>query len=86
MSKRISNERWLQNQIEMRESIGKRLVIARQTAGETQTSLAAKLGVSYQLIQQWERGTRIPKDETIYRLCCVLNTDPEWIKYGRKGK
>ena len=80
----MSKEKWLQEQIAMRESIGSRLIIARHAAGETQTSLAEMLNVSYQMVQQWERGTRIPKDETIYRLCCVLNADPEWIKYGKK--
>jgi len=79
------NEQWLDKQKQIKDGIKIRLKKARLAARMTQGDIAKKLGVTYQMIQQYENGYRVPKDETIYELCVILNADPEWIRYGRKA-
>lgn len=48
---------------------------ARKEAGMTQAELADKLGIPYQSVSQWERNTRKPKPETIYRIAQAIGVD-----------
>lgn len=57
-------------------TIGQRIKTAREQAGMTQVELAAKLGIPYQSISQWERGTRNPKPESLKRIAAALGTQP----------
>lgn len=55
-------------------TVGERIRSARKAAGLTQAQLAKKLGVPYQSVGQWERGTRNPKYETLERIAAALET------------
>ncbi len=58
---------------DMKMTIGSRIKAARQAAGLTQADLAAKIGSNhYQIISQYERGTRTPKYETIGKIADAL--------------
>lgn len=52
---------------------GQRIKAARKKANMTQADLAAKLGIPYQSIGQWERDIRNPKHETVQRIANALN-------------
>ena len=51
---------------------GQLIKAARKRAGMTQAELADKLGIPYQSVSQWERGTRSPKIETLERIADAL--------------
>lgn len=55
---------------------GQRLKMARKKAGLTQAELAAKLGIPYQSISQWERDLRQPKAETLEKIAEALEISP----------
>ena len=55
---------------------GERIKAARKAAGMTQAELAAKLGISYVGVSQWENDLRNPKYETLQRIASALNTVP----------
>ena len=55
----------------------------RKKAGLTQKELAKKIGVATITIQQYERGLREPKLETVARIAEALNVSvSEFIPYG----
>lgn len=51
---------------------GQRIRLARKQAGMTQKELAAKLGISYVGVSQWERDVRNPKMETLQRIASAI--------------
>lgn len=51
---------------------GERIKAMRKRAGLTQAELAEKLEIPYQSIGQWERGIRIPKQETLIKIAKAL--------------
>ncbi len=51
--------------------IGRIIKEARKEKGLTQKELGEKLGVSYQMIAQYESGHRKPKIETLKRISAV---------------
>lgn len=53
-------------------TIGESIKAARKKAGLTQKALADRLGIPYQGISQYERGTRNPKPETLGRIASAL--------------
>ena len=53
-------------------STGMRIKLARVEAGLTQKELAEKLYIPYQSINQWERGKRNPKLETLRKIANAL--------------
>lgn len=61
-----------------------RLKIIRLEKGLTMVEVAEKLGVSYPVYSQWERGKRTPKEETIQRLAKALEVNPDYLA-GRTG-
>ena len=54
-------------------TVGEKIKSARQRASLKQKELAARLGVTYVNISQWESGRRKPKFETLQRIADVLN-------------
>lgn len=52
------------------------LKAARQDAGLSLRTLAARVGVSATAISQWERGLRSPNAFVIARLCSALQIQP----------
>lgn len=61
--------------------VGRRIRIARQRHHLTQRALAKKLGVSYQLVQQYEQGRRLTV-ERAHALADTLKVSPEWLLAG----
>lgn len=51
---------------------GARIKAARKAAGMTQAELAAKLGISFQSVAQWENDLRNPKYETLQKIANAL--------------
>lgn len=51
---------------------GARIKAARKAAGMTQAELAAKLGISFQSIGQWENDLRNPKIGTLNKIAKAL--------------
>ena len=58
-------------------AIGENVKRLRSEKGMTQKELAAALGVSYQMVQTWERGARNPKMETIQKIAAALGVS--WL-------
>jgi len=52
---------------------------ARVAAKMTQKDVAEKLGVAQASICHWERGTRMPKVATFFRLCALYGVGPSDI-------
>ena len=72
-------------------SFGKRLRVARQSAGQTQAELGAAADVSNTYIAHLEKGRRAPNPELVERLEETLGLEPgtlgapeEWSPSGRK--
>lgn len=61
-----------------------RLKTIRLQKGLTMVQVAEKLGVSYPVYSQWERGKRTPKEDTIQRLAKALEVSPDYLA-GRTG-
>lgn len=55
------------------------LKTARVAAKLTQTEVAEKLGVSTASVCHWERGQRMPKTSTFFRLCELYGVTPNDI-------
>lgn len=65
--------------------IGRRLKQARLNAGLTQKEIADKLGITYQAISNYERGTNRVDTDTLSKMCSIygirisdLLTTPAW--------
>ena len=56
-----------------------RLKKTRLEKGLTQKQIAELLGISYQNYQQWERGTRNPKENTLQMIADVLDVSAEYL-------
>ena len=54
-----------------------RLTQARVRKSVTKTELAAKVGVSWQTISEWERGNMQPRMKHVRALCEALDVTPE---------
>lgn len=52
---------------------GQRIKAARKNNKLTQKELAAKLGIAYQTLAQWENDLRNPKPDTLRRIAAALN-------------
>lgn len=53
------------------ELIGERLLIARRRAKLDQTEVGKRLGVSGAAVGNWERGSRQPDWDMLYRLASI---------------
>ena len=64
------------------ESIGKRIKFAREKKNYSLRVLAKLTGKTHQLLHQYEKGLRNPKEENIKIIASALNVDPLWLTYG----
>ncbi len=60
-------------------TIGERLKCLRKERGMSQKTLGELLGVSQQMITQYETGKRTPKIETVRNIAEVLETTPDYL-------
>lgn len=56
-----------------------RLKQTRLEKGLTQKEVAETIGISYQNYQQWERGTRNPKENTLENIAKALDVPLDYL-------
>jgi len=66
------------------EAIGKRIRLRRQQLGMSQTELGAKLGVSFQQVQKYEKGTNRISGSRTTQLAAALEVDEAYF-FGKNG-
>jgi len=64
-----------------RPALGRRIREQRERNGLTQHTLAAKLGISYQLVQHYEHGEKLSLDRLI-EIARALDCEMEWLLTG----
>lgn len=68
---------------ELRRQIGRRLRVARISAGLSQKDMAEQLRLkSRQTISAWERGEATPQVDQWYQLGVLLGTSLDYMVYG----
>lgn len=65
-------------------TIGERIKEIRKQKRMSQQDLASKLGISYVMISQYERGSRKPKLDMIDRIAVALGVEPTDLIYGKE--
>ena len=63
-------------------TLGQRIKAQRKASGITQVKLASLISVSSQALALWESDQNKPKDDNLQSLSKVLNSTPEYFKYG----
>ena len=58
------------------QALGNRLCAARQKAGLTQSEVAARLGVTYQAVSNYERGKCRVESGVLRQLCILYHVSP----------
>lgn len=58
---------------------GQRIRDRRKVLGISQRELAARLGISFQAVQRWERGETFPRKDTLPRLLEILEAGADWL-------
>jgi transcriptional regulator with XRE-family HTH domain len=64
------------------ESIGRRLIAARQAAGMQAIELAAASGVAPNAISNWESGSRRPSVDQLALVLPILRVTSDWVYFG----
>ena len=67
---------------EINQMLGKRLKEIRKAHHITQQSLGQHLGVSFQQVQKYEKGTSAMRVETLYEICEYLGVHPGFFMYA----
>jgi transcriptional regulator with XRE-family HTH domain len=68
--------------MEDKDLIGQRIKEAREALGISQEQLAARLGIAFQSVQQWEAGKTTPRATRMRKLATVLGKTPTWLQFG----
>lgn len=69
-------------QADMDDTLGGRIVSARETAGLTTAQLARRLGVKSATLQNWETDRAEPRSNKLFMLAGLLNVSPTWLING----
>lgn len=64
---------------EYKQFWGRRIRLARETAGQSQRSLAIAMSVDQAMVSRWERGLATPRDDKRLRLAEVLGVHPDHL-------
>lgn len=56
--------------------IGTRLRVLRQARGMSQEALGSKLGITFQQVQKYEKGTNRISVPTLLRICQIFHCEP----------
>ncbi len=65
--------------------VGARIRLRRSLAGMSQTQLAGRIGVTFQQVQKYERGTNRIGASRLMQICAVLEVTPAWLFEGAPG-
>lgn len=63
-------------------SVGERIKLFRQDRAVSQKAMAETLGVSYQSIGLWEKGTNNPSTQSIKFIAMAYGVSEEWLRTG----
>lgn len=66
----------------MDDTLGGRIVSARETLGLTTAQLARRLGVKSATLQNWESDRSEPRSNKLFMLAGLLNVSPTWLING----
>lgn len=66
-------------------SISHNLKNLRKSRGWTQQQMADKLSVTHQTVSNWESGRSMPDIDTLNEIAAKLDTDINYLLYGKKG-
>ena len=66
------------------QEVGTRIAHLRREQGLTQAELAEQLGISYQAVSGWERGTSMPDISKLIDLARALNVTVDTLLGGQK--
>ena len=62
--------------------VGARFRSLRAMRSLSQTEIAEKLGISFQQVQKYEKGTNRISASTLYRISRILNVQPNYFFEG----
>ena len=79
-----SNTKRMPNPID--EQVGSRLRARRMALGRSQTNRAEAIGVTFQQIQKYEKGTNRIGTRRLYQLAAMLNVNPGFFFEHEIGK
>ncbi|MEO1701203.1 MAG: helix-turn-helix domain-containing protein [Pseudomonadota bacterium] len=65
------------------DTMGGRIVAAREAMGYTTSQLARRLGIKSATLQNWENDRAEPRSNKLFMLAGMLNVSPTWILTGR---
>lgn len=65
--------------------VGRRVREARAARGMSQSDLAEKLGISFQQVQKYEKGTNRIGGSRLWDICHVTDTPITWFFEGLEG-
>lgn len=63
----------------LRQIVGRNIKAARTERGQTQSTLAAAIGVEVLAVSRWERGVTQPSDANLVALSESLGRTPAWF-------
>ena len=69
-------------QADMDDTLGGRIVSAREAAGLSTAQLARRLGVKSATLQNWETDRSEPRSNKLFMLAGLLNVSPTWLMNG----
>lgn len=64
------------------EAVGVRIQAVREVAGLTQTQFGDRLGVTYTVVGNWERGESLPRHHTLVSICEDFGVSADFILRG----
>jgi transcriptional regulator with XRE-family HTH domain len=59
--------------------VGSRIRLRRNMLGLSQTELAARIGVTFQQVQKYEKGVNRIGSSRLLQICDALQTTPSWV-------
>ncbi|MEL6435233.1 MAG: helix-turn-helix domain-containing protein [Pseudomonadota bacterium] len=65
------------------DTMGGRIVAAREAMGYTTAQLARRLGIKSATLQNWENDRAEPRSNKLFMLAGMLNVSPTWILTGQ---
>ena len=68
---------------ETSDTIGERLIRAREAMDLTTSQLASRIGIKTQTLDNWETDRTAPRSNRLAMLAGMLNVSPTWLLVGR---
>jgi len=64
------------------DTLGGRLLAARESAGLTMAALSKQIGVSASSVRDWECDRAAPQTDQLVRMAAVMGVRPLWLMSG----